>query len=135
MSNLISEINAVLGTIDPQAVSTTTVTSDLVNTKLFNKLMVIANIGAAAGAGTLELIKSDGTTPAVLETVALTTSDANKQYVFDYQTQNVDSAKPLVGVRIVAATTNTILASAVIVGSQARYFAPDSDLATVTIVD
>ena len=138
MNYKLSEINAILGTIDPQAVATTVITSDYILPEVYNKLMFVVNIGATAGAGTLTVFSSDdtnGTATTALQTQAITTNDANKQYVINYAAQNTDTDQPYVACKIVAATTNTILASAVIVGSQARYLATDTDLASVNILN
>jgi hypothetical protein len=141
MSNFkLSEVTAILGTIDPQSVASTTVTSDGVTLELYNRIMAVVQIGAAAAgsAGEIVLFKaedSSATNSTELVSQEIDGDDDNKQYVLDYSGPEVDQAKPYIFVKVTSDNSNAILASAVIYGGQARYFAPDGNLASVTILD
>lgn len=143
MSSKFSERNAVLARIAPVSLGTnaTTKISSFVDCGKFGRIGGIAQIsGALDVTATVKLYKaadSNGTSSATVATGSLaTTSVTARDRVVNLANYEADKDNPYLAIEIgVGASSNTLLASAILLGSDPRFGpASDDNLANVSVI-
>lgn len=143
MSYLPSEKVAVLGTIDPDAYTAATYTSDYANCGLFNKLMAIIEVGTLGASATIDAKlrqaqDSSGTGVKDITGKAITQltqagTDDDKQAIINLDASELDVENGFEYVQIsLTVGTATSDCGAMLLGLEPRYGpANDNDLASV----
>lgn len=136
-----SERFAVVGTIDPDAHTAATYTSDLVNMKNFDSLAAIIMGGTfttdgAIAAALYEATTSSGAGAQAITGKAITgldtTGDADEQAIINLRADEMDTADGYDWVYLSMTITGTVDAAAVLLGFDPRYGpASDNDLSSV----
>lgn len=140
-STRLSERVAVLATVDPDAYSTGTQTSDWALMENWGRALAIINAGIIAASGTLDakLMQATSSTGAGAVTIAgkaitqMTTGDNDKQAMIDLKADelNVAGGFTYVALRMTLATAGGDVGG-VLLGGDPRYGpASDHDLASV----
>ena len=140
MSERLSEALAVVGAIDPQVLSSTTKTTDVIDASKFDSVLFIVSVGAVTSSGTIDFTVYEGTasgtvTTSVTSITALDWTDDNKQALVEIDTASLSGPnyRYIKGVLVADSATGAGTYGGVIaLGGKPRFHpASDDDLASV----
>ncbi len=141
---LASENIAVLGTIDPDAYSASTIVSDYVSLEKFESIMIVLLVGTMGASATIDAVVKQATDSSGTSAKNLTTSkaitqltqagsDSDKQVVINVRAEDLDMDNSFDHAAIsVTIATAACDFGAVVLGVNPRYApASDNDISTV----